>query len=103
MSQPPAMVQRACKYRFYPTRPQQALLSQFFGAARCVWDKALDWQSQGHWHSGESLTGADFSRELTQLKRLQQSMARQQQCSDRAKRTKAQIGRLQVGISTTTN
>jgi putative transposase len=50
---------------------QVALLAQFFGAARWVWNTALAWRS--HWFKalGEKVTGVDFSRELTWLKKLE--------------------------------
>ena len=64
------MIQRSYQFRFYPTPAQIALLAQFFGAARWVWNAALAWRS--HWYKalGESVTGVDFSRELTWLKKL---------------------------------
>lgn len=63
-------IQRSYQFRFYPTAVQIALLAQFFGAARWVWNAALAWRS--HWYKalGESVTGVDFSRELTWLKKL---------------------------------
>lgn len=65
------MIQRSYQFRFYPTPIQIALLSQFFGAARWVWNAALAWRS--HWFKafGEKVTGVDFSRELTWLKKLE--------------------------------
>mgnify|MGYP001806777126 CR=1 FL=1 len=64
-------VQRSYQFRFYPTPMQAVLLAQFFGAARWVWNSALAWRS--HWFKelGEKVTGVDFSRELTWLKKLE--------------------------------
>lgn len=65
------MIQRSYQFRFYPTPMQAVLLAQFFGAARWVWNSALAWRS--HWFKelGEKVTGVDFSRELTWLKKLE--------------------------------
>lgn len=64
------IIQRSYQFRIDPTPVQVALLAQFFGAARWVWNSALAWRS--HWYKvlGEKVTGVDFSRELTWLKRL---------------------------------
>lgn len=65
-----ASIQRSYQFRFYPSALQEALLAQYFGAARWVWNTALAWRS--HWYLvlGERVTGVDFSRELTWLKTL---------------------------------
>lgn len=64
-------VHRSYQFMFYPTPMQAVLLAQFFGAARWVWNSALAWRS--HWFKelGEKVTGVDFSRELTWLKKLE--------------------------------
>ena len=63
-------VQRAYKYRFYPTAEQRAKLDNYFGAARWVWNRSLEFRSKAYRRRGESVTGVDFSRLLTVLKRL---------------------------------
>ncbi|NCA73149.1 MAG: hypothetical protein EOM91_24490, partial [Sphingobacteriia bacterium] len=37
-------VQRSDQFRVYPTAVQLALLAQWFGAARWVWNTALAWR-----------------------------------------------------------
>lgn len=66
-----SMIQRSYQFRFYPTPVQTMLLAQFFGAARWVWNTALAWRSAAYKLDGERVTGVDFSRELTWLKRLE--------------------------------
>lgn len=65
------MIQRSYQFRFYPTAVQVVLLAQFFGAARWVWNAALAWRSHCYKDLGEKITGVDFSRELTWLKKLE--------------------------------
>jgi len=64
------MPQRAYKYRLYPNKTQQKLLVNYFGAGRFVSNRCLDWRSLAYKIDGESVTGIDFSRELTFLKKL---------------------------------
>ncbi|PLY12445.1 MAG: transposase [Sedimenticola sp.] len=61
---------RAYKFRFYPNTAQRETLSQMFGTGRWVWNKALAWRSDCYKALGESVSGVDFSRELTFLKKL---------------------------------
>ena len=42
--------------------------TSYFGAARWVWNRALEFRSKAYRRRGESLTGVDFSRLLTRLK-----------------------------------
>lgn len=65
------MIQRSYQFRFYPTAEQVALLARSFGAARWVWNASLAWRSTAYKLDGERVTGVDFSRELTWLKKLE--------------------------------
>ena len=60
----------AHKLRFYPDSAQEALLARMFGSARWVWNSCLAWRTAAYKLDGESVTGVDFSRELTWLKTL---------------------------------
>lgn len=64
------MTQVAHKFRFYPTPAQEQSLARMFGSARWAWNSALAWRSAAYKLDGESVTGVDFSRELTFLKTL---------------------------------
>lgn len=66
-----SMIQRSYQFRFYPNAVQTVLLAQFFGASRWVWNTALAWRSHCYKIAGEKVTGVDFSRELTWLKKLE--------------------------------
>ncbi|HEY6403911.1 MAG TPA: helix-turn-helix domain-containing protein, partial [Blastocatellia bacterium] len=41
------IVQKAFKYRFFPTDAQSAQLASTFGCARFVYNQALNYRSQG--------------------------------------------------------
>lgn len=63
-------IERAYKIRVYPNAEQRALLDRWFGAARWVWNHALERRSKAYRRRGESLSGAvDVSRALTALKK----------------------------------
>lgn len=64
------MVQRSFKFRIYPNAAQRQQLAREFGHARWAWNTCLAWRSHSY-QQGESVTAVDFSRELTQLKKLE--------------------------------
>ena len=57
------------KFRIYPSTEQRKQLAREFGHARWVWNTCLAWRTDAY-KCGEKVTAIDFSRELTQLKRL---------------------------------
>lgn len=63
-------VQRSYKIRAFPNGAQTRILNQWFGAARFVWNHALDSRSKAYKRRKESVTGTDISRRLTKLKTL---------------------------------
>jgi len=64
------MIQRSFKFRVYPTAAQRQQLAREFGHARFAWNTCLAWRSDAY-QRGEKVTAIDFSRELTQLKKLE--------------------------------
>jgi len=64
-------MERAYRLRIYPTREQLKVLPGYFGTARWIWNVALRWRSHYYKKLGEKVTGVDFSRELTWLKKLE--------------------------------
>ena len=63
------MIQRAYKYRFYPTKAQEKALAQHFGCARFVWNHCLALRSDLYKHRCESINYVGLSKHLTHLKR----------------------------------
>lgn len=62
------MVLKAYKYRIYPTKAQQALLTRFFGCTRFVWNFFLTMRSQEYNQHYVTVDEYTCKRELTKLK-----------------------------------
>ncbi|MEF8834258.1 MAG: transposase [Halofilum sp. (in: g-proteobacteria)] len=54
--------------RLYPTAAQRAILVRWFGAARWIWNHALERRSKACRRRGERVSGSDVSRAITALK-----------------------------------
>jgi putative transposase len=65
----PMTVQKAFKYRFYPTDSQARQLAQTFGCARLVWNWGLEMRAQAYEQEKKSLSYADTTAALAQLKK----------------------------------
>lgn len=63
-----SMVQKAFKYRFYPTPKQIQQLNIEFGHARFVWNWALDMRIKAYKRREEKLNNVSISKVLTKLK-----------------------------------
>ena len=61
-------ITRAYRYRCYPSAAQRRALEWYFGSARWVWNRSLEYRTKAYRRRGESVTGVDFSRLLTRLK-----------------------------------
>ena len=61
-------MQRAYRYRVYPTAVQAALLEQAFGCTRFVWNWALAEHHAHYASTGKSLQWSELSQRLTVLK-----------------------------------
>jgi putative transposase len=64
-----AIVTRSYRIRAYPNGAQRRLLDRWLGAARWLWNTALEIRSEGYRECGLTLTGTEVSRWLTQWKR----------------------------------
>jgi len=62
------VVQRAFKYRFYPTVEQADLLNRTFGCVRKVYNKALETRTVAYATEGRSVSYAQTSAMLTEWK-----------------------------------
>jgi len=60
---------RAYKIRLYPNAEQEQSLSQYFGAARFVWNVGLEMMSRAWSEREDRLTYVDVSKQFTALKR----------------------------------
>lgn len=62
-------MQKAFKYRFYPTPEQEALLRRTMGCARLVYNRALAARTQGWYERQEKVDYIKTSAMLTQWKK----------------------------------
>lgn len=64
------IVQKAFKFRLYPTEEQKEALSKQFGCARFVYNRYLDIRKTVFLETGESLNYVSCANDLTNLKRF---------------------------------
>jgi len=62
-------MQRAFRYRFYPTPEQESLLRRTLGCCRLVYNKALATRTEGWFQRGERISYAQTDRMLTGWKK----------------------------------
>ena len=62
-------MQRAFRYRFYPTPEQESLLRRTLGCCRLVYNKALAARTEGFFQRGERISYAQTDRMLTAWKK----------------------------------
>jgi putative transposase len=65
----PMIVQKAFKYRFFPTDEQAAHLAQTFGCARYVYNRALEYRRDAWRQEKKSIGYHDTSLKLTEWKK----------------------------------
>ncbi len=63
------IVQKAYKYRFFPTDSQKTQLARTFGCARFVWNQGLELRSKTYEETQQSLNYAQTTEALTQWKK----------------------------------
>lgn len=62
-------MQRAFRYRFYPTPEQESLLRRTIGCCRLAYNKALAARTEGYFQRGERISYAQTDRMLTAWKK----------------------------------
>lgn len=62
-------MQRAFRYRFYPTSEQESLLRRTIGCCRLAYNKALAARTEGYFQRGERISYAQTDRLLTGWKK----------------------------------
>jgi len=63
-------ITRSYRVRAYPNSAQIRMLNHWFGAARWLWNHALDMRTKAWQRRQESVTSIDISRHITKLKKL---------------------------------
>jgi len=67
------MIQKAFKYRIYPTPEQKQLLAQHFGHCRFVYNWGLKQKNQQYQEKGKSESCIELINKLTQLKKQEET------------------------------
>ena len=63
------LVNKAYKFRIYPTKEQKILIAKTIGCSRFVFNRFLDQWNHTYKETGKGLTYNSCSAELTQLKK----------------------------------
>lgn len=63
------LVNKACKFRIYPTKEQEILITKTFGCSRFVFNHFLAKWNETYQETGKGLTYNSCSHQLTQLKK----------------------------------
>jgi Helix-turn-helix domain len=63
------IVQKAYKYRFFPTNSQARQLAQTFGSARFVWNRGLELRTKSYEQEKKSISYTQTAAALTQWKK----------------------------------
>ncbi len=66
------MIEKACRYRFYPTSEQENLLRRTLGCVRLVYNKALAERTQAWYEHQERVGYSQTSSMLTKWKRKEE-------------------------------
>lgn len=59
---------KAYKYRIYPTKEQESLMTEFFGQVRFVYNLALETKKRVYSEYGKTLSLFDLAKQLTELR-----------------------------------
>ena len=62
-------IKKSFKYRIYPTKEQEILLSKHFGAKRFVWNYFLNERKNAYLENNTTLNYYDNASSLTKLKK----------------------------------
>lgn len=63
---------KAYKYKINPSDKQKAVLSQFFGCSRWVYNWGLNRKSEHYAETKENISCFDLIKEITQLKKTEE-------------------------------
>ena len=66
------MMKKVCKLRIYPNKTQESIINRTLGACRFIYNKYLEYNLNYYKETGKFLSGYDFSKMLTQLKKTEE-------------------------------
>lgn len=62
-------MKRVCKIRFYPNQTQKVKINNILGCCRYVSNLYIEYNQERYTKTGEFITGYEFSRIITKLKK----------------------------------
>ena len=65
-------MKKVCKIRIYPNKTQESIINRTFGACRFIYNKYLEYNLNYYKETGKFLSGYEFSKILTQLKKTEE-------------------------------
>ena len=65
-------MKKVCKLRIYPNKTQEMIINRTLGACRFIYNKYLEYNLNYYKETGKFLSGYDFSKILTQLKKTEE-------------------------------
>ena len=65
-------MKKVCKLRIYPNKTQEAIINRTLGACRFIYNKYLEYNLNYYKETGKFLSGYEFSKILTQLKKTEE-------------------------------
>jgi len=68
------MIYKAYKYRIYPNKEQEELISKHIGCSRWVFNYALNKKNKSYQETGKGLSRFDIQKDLPSLKKSEETI-----------------------------
>lgn len=65
-------MKKVCKLRIYPNKTQEMIINRTLGACRFIYNKYIEYNLNYYKETGKFLSGYDFSKRLTQMKKTEE-------------------------------
>ena len=65
-------MKKVCKLRIYPNKTQESIINQTLGACRFIYNKYIEYNLNYYKETGKFLSGYEFSKILTELKKTEE-------------------------------
>ena len=65
-------MKKVCKIRIYPNKTQESIINRTLGACRFIYNKYIEYNLNYYKETGKFLSGYDFSKIVTQIKKTEE-------------------------------